>query len=250
MEKPKVGVFGFSGCAGCQLQILNLEDVLLDVLSLIDLMNFRMASSKNTEGPFDVSFVEGSIVHEEQVEELKQIREESKILVALGTCACYGGVQSLRNFFGIDGAKKIVYADTKMDYTYTETKPISEYVKVDFSLPGCPIDKDEFVETLKSLLMGKVLKPKSYAVCVECKLRENFCLLERGEICMGPVTMGGCKATCPTNGHVCEGCRGPVEEANIASEVELLLKKISQEDLLRRFRMYTAGAKEFSEVRV
>ena len=245
--KPRIGIFGFTGCAGCQLEILNLEDILLDLLSTVDVVNFRMAKSENSDGPFDISFVEGSIMSY-QVDELKKIRENSKTLVAIGSCACHGGVQYLQNF--MENPWKIVYNDKKMIYSSPDTKPLSSYVKVDYLLPGCPMDKDEFVEFVKSVLMGKKPVLKTYPVCVECKLKENICLLERGIMCLGPVSLAGCSAKCPSNGYPCEGCRGPVEEANIASQAELMKEKgIDPVDLIRRFRMFTSGAKEFEEVK-
>ncbi|MDI6916635.1 MAG: hypothetical protein QMC80_02425 [Thermoplasmatales archaeon] len=245
--KPGVGIFGFTGCAGCQLEILNLEDILLDLPSVVDIINFRMAKSENLDGPLDISFVEGSIM-KYQVGELKKIRKNSKILVAIGSCACYGGVQYLQNF--IEKPWKIVYNDKKMKYASPDTKSLSSYVKVDYSLPGCPIDKEEFVDFLKSVLLGRKPKMKSYPICVECKLRENDCLLEKGTICLGPVTVAGCNSKCPNNNYACEGCRGPVEEANISSQAELMKEKgIDPVDLIRRFRMFTSGAKEFQEAK-
>lgn len=244
--KPRIGIFGFTGCAGCQLEILNLEDILLDICNLVDVVNFRMMKSENSDGPFDISFVEGSIMGY-QVDELKKIRENSKILVAIGICACYGGVQYLQNF--MEKPWEIVYDDKKMVYASSDTKPLTSYVKVDYLLPGCPMDKDEFVDFVKCMLLGKKPKMKTYPVCVECKLKENICLLEREIMCLGPVSLAGCSAKCPSKGYPCEGCRGPVEEANISSQAELMKEKgIEPIDIIRRFRMFTSGAKEFQEV--
>jgi len=241
--KPIIGIFGFTGCAGCQLEILNLEDILLDLFSMVDVVNFRMAKSENSDGPFDISFVEGSIMSY-QVDELKKIREKSKVLVAIGSCACHGGVQYLQNF--MEKPWRIVYNDKKMIYSSPDTKPLSSYVKVDYILPGCPMDKNEFVEFVKSMLIGKKPVLKTYPVCVECKMKENICLLERGIMCLGPVSLAGCNAKCPSNEYPCEGCRGPVEEANISSQADLMKEKgVDPVDLIRRFRMFTSGAKEF-----
>jgi len=241
--KPIIGIFGFTGCAGCQLEILNLEDILLDLFSMVDVVNFRMAKSENSDGPFDISFVEGSIMSY-QVDELKKIREKSKVLVAIGSCACHGGVQYLQNF--MEKPWRIVYNDKKMIYSSPDTKPLSSYVKVDYILPGCPMDKNEFVEFVKSMLIGKKPVLKTYPVCVECKMKENICLFERGIMCLGPVSLAGCNAKCPSNEYPCEGCRGPVEEANISSQADLMKEKgVDPVDLIRRFRMFTSGAKEF-----
>jgi len=245
MSKPKVGIFNFTGCSGCQLEILNLEDILLDIVGAVDIVNFRTAMRNKGPGPYDVSFVEGSISSTEHVEELKKIREQSGLLVAIGSCACFGGVQTIRDqTLGLEEAKKKIYGDVKMNFDYLEQKPLSEYVKVDFMLPGCPMVKEEFVETVKSLLMGKPLRYKPYPVCVECRLRENQCLLEKGYICLGPLTMAGCGAKCPSNGSPCDACRGPVEESAIAAEAELLKKRgIEPKELIRKLRTFGANMK-------
>lgn len=250
MKKPRVAVVGFTGCAGCQLELLNLEE-LLDVIEKIELTKFRLAKSEVSEDHYELAFVEGSISEEAQIEELRNLRKQSKFLVALGSCASYGGVQSISNFINLEEAHKTVYGRKKINYYPIKARPLSAWVKVDFELPGCPIDRNEFLEVLKDLLLGKIPKPKPYPVCMECKLRENICpLVERNELCLGPVTRAGCEAKCPSNGALCEGCRGPVEEANIASEASILKEKgLDPKEIIRKFRMYCAGAKEFQEVK-
>ena len=95
-SKPQIGIVGFTGCAGCQLSILDLENELLDLLGLVDIIDFRMAMSGNKKGPYDILFVEGSIVNKHQEEELIELREKAKVLVAIGSCASFGGLQAIR----------------------------------------------------------------------------------------------------------------------------------------------------------
>ncbi len=245
MAKPKIGIFNFTGCSGCQLEILNLEDAILDIVGAIDIVNFRTAMRHKGPGPYDVAFVEGSIASKEQADELAEIRKQSGLLVAIGSCACFGGVQTIRDqTVGLEAGRKKVYGDVKMNYDYLEQKPLSDYVKVDFMLPGCPMVKEEFVEAVKALLMGRPLRYKSYPVCVECRLRENQCLIEKGEVCLGPLTMGGCSAKCTSNGAACFACRGAVEESAVAAEAELLKKKgIDPKEVLRKLKTFGANRK-------
>ncbi len=214
LEKPKVGVFGFTGCEGCQLQISNKEENLGDLLGAIDIRTFRLISSDKNDD-YDIAFVEGSITTEEEAERLKKIRAQAKILIAMGACACLGGVHNLRSRFPLEETVKSVYGDFQ-----TESGPvrrISDVVDVDVELPGCPISKDEFEWLVRHLIMGVIPQFPQYPVCVECKQRINTCVLDMGILCLGPVTRGGCNAICPRNHFGCWGCRGPAEEANYDS---------------------------------
>jgi len=238
-------------CGGCQLEILNLEPVLLDLVEVIELVNFPEAQSENKDGPYDVAFVEGSVTTREEIERIKNIRKESKFLVALGTCACYGGVQSIRNFGDVEEARKQVYDDDGSHIDALPATGLDEHVNVDYYMRGCPVDRSEIVDVLTSLLIGKTPEPKHYSVCVECKLAEYACLLNEGKLCMGPVTNAGCKARCPAVSVPCDGCRGPYDQANLESFIEILKeKKISVEDILRKFRMYTSWAPQYRNLKV
>jgi sulfhydrogenase subunit delta len=218
MAKPKVGIFGLTGCAGDQLVILNCEDELLDLVELIDIRSFLMASSAvDEESELDVAFVEGAVVtaHDEQV--LRRARARSKLLVALGTCASWGGVAQLQ--------------------------PLSKYVQVDAAITGCPIEKHEFLDAVTNLLRGQLPVFPTYPVCVECKANENECLLAGGHaFCSGPVTVAGCHARCTTLGVACIGCRGPVPDANFASAVTMYAEHgFSDQDIKGRLNWFAAG---------
>jgi coenzyme F420-reducing hydrogenase gamma subunit len=219
LDKPKVGVFGFTGCEGCQLQIANKEDTLAALLAAIDIRNFRLISSDKTDD-YDIAFVEGSIVTDEEVAELKKIRAQAKILVAMGACAILGGVHNLRARFPLPETVEAVYGDQPK--AVGSVRRLSDVVPVDLELPGCPINKAEFEWLVRHLILGIEPQFPQYSVCMECKQRVNSCVLDMGILCMGPVTRGGCTAICPRNHFGCWGCRGPAEEANYESLVQIL----------------------------
>ena len=219
LEKPKVGFFGFTGCEGCQLQMANKEETLGDLLNAIEVMNFRLISSDKGDG-YDVAFVEGSITTEAEVARLKQIRNQAKILVAIGACACFGGVNNLRSRFSLGDTVKEVYGRYAIESG--SVKKITDVVDVDFELPGCPISKPEFEWLVRHLIVGVIPQLPQYAVCVECKQRFNTCVFDMGMICMGPITRAGCNAICPRNSAGCWGCRGAVEGANFESFIQIL----------------------------
>jgi coenzyme F420-reducing hydrogenase gamma subunit len=227
MSKPVVGIFGLTGCAGDQLVILNCEDRLLDIVSLIDVRDFLMASSENDTGcQLDVALVEGAVLSNKDADRLRAIRKRSKTLVALGTCAVWGGVAAMDR--GADRSKllELVYGDTGLQYDSTPAQALHEVVKVDLKITGCPIEKDHFMTALASLLNGDAPAYPLYPVCTECRMMENNCLLiERGELCCGPITAGGCNARCPDLRVPCVGCRGPVEDANSTSMLAMLEEK-------------------------
>lgn len=245
--KPTIGIFSLTSCSGCQLEILNNEDILLDMASHIKIIHFPIAQENNNEGPYDISFVEGSVTNKEQAEKIKDIREKSKFVVAIGACAVNGGVQSIRRFMKPKEADKIVYKG-KPPVESIEPAAISNYIKVDYNIRGCPIVKEEFADVLKDLLIGKIPKEKIFPVCVECREKENECLLQNGKFCMGPVTYGGCGALCPSNFMICNGCRGPIDDASMLSEIEQLEKDgIKNDELHRLFTLFTG--KDYEETR-
>jgi sulfhydrogenase subunit delta len=240
-QKPTVGIFGLTSCAGCQLQILNMEDQLLNLLGVIDLKAFEMAQSNNQPGPYDIAFVEGSAASEEEIALLEQIRGQSGILIALGTCADLGGVQALKNGQDMEALFKKVYGDGPTGAVGSiPYEPIKRHVKVDFAIRGCPIDKEEFIRVVTALIYGGALNIPNYAVCIECKMAENNCLFAEGrDVCLGPITRAGCGAKCPSFGKSCDGCRGLLDEANVAQEVELFAQHgLTPEDVLRRITLF------------
>lgn len=221
IKKPKVAFFDFTCCEGCQLQIANKEDSLIDLLSLVEVANFREISSEKRDD-YDIAFIEGAISRQDEVDRVKEIREKAETLVALGTCACYGGVNSLKNKFPLEDTVREVYGD---DFKETlPVKSVKEVVHVDFEIPGCPISKAEFEDIVTHLVLGADFSYHKYPVCVECKQNLNHCLLQEGKICLGPITRAGCDAVCINGKLPCYGCRGPAAEQNWPSLKSILLE--------------------------
>ena len=224
--KPKVAFFDFACCEGCQLQIANLEENVVGLANLVDVVEFREVLTGKAP-QYDIAFVEGSITRKEDEERLKDIRSRSKLLVAYGQCAVTGGINRLKNQWpSLDDVKKQVYGKNyKMPHLDTyPTRGIDAVVKVDLYIPGCPIDRDEFLRIVKELLLGKKPGLANYPVCVECKLKENVCLFDFGIVCLGPLARAGCGAKCPSNGVACECCRGTVDNPNTNAMHEILEK--------------------------
>ena len=190
IKKPKVAFFDFTCCEGCQLQIANKEETLLDLLSLVEVVNFREISSDKSDD-YEIAFIEGAISRQDEIERVKAIREKAETLIALGTCACFGGVNSIKNKFSMEDVVQEVYGDDHKDTL--PVKSVNEIVHVDFEIPGCPISKSEFESIVTHLVLGADFSYKKYPVCVECKQNLNHCLLEEGKICLGPITRAACR---------------------------------------------------------
>ena len=245
MGKPKVGIYGLTGCAGDQLVLLNCEDELLDIAGALDIKFFPMAMTGDDRlGYLDIVFVEGSVVQPRDEKMLKKLRERATFLVAIGTCAVWGGVQAMRNEIPRKRFKMQVYGQAGTIFETIAPQPLSSFVKVDAAIPGCPIEKEQLLQGVAALLHGDLPDLANYAVCTECKMAEYPCLLlEKGQLCLGPITVAGCKARCPGHGQPCIGCRGPVEEANVASELKVLQEKgFTWSDIQNRLRTFAAAA--------
>ncbi len=239
--KPRVAFFDFTGCEGCQLEVLNFNLEIVDLITAVDIVEFREASSDHSD-EYDVAFIEGSMTTEKDVERLQGIRKNAKVLVALGACACTGGVNALKNRFPMEENLKVVYGDSAKWYKTIPTKAAHQIVPVEFFLHGCPPNRVEVVKLVKCLLTGKKFEMCHNPVCVECKMAENICAFERGEFCLGPVTRGGCNAVCVTAGRKCWGCRALVDEPNVNSEKDLLKKYgLTVDDMLTQFKLFNAN---------
>jgi coenzyme F420-reducing hydrogenase gamma subunit len=236
--KPKVAFFDFASCEGCQLQITNLGEGLLDILGAVDVVEFREAISEKWDGDYDVVFIEGSIGDAHNEERLKKIRARTKVLVAYGACACTGGVNGMKNSFELDEIRQSVYGKDYKLFDSTPTKAVHQVVKVDYSINGCPIYAPELVEVLKCALRGLPYTVPDNPVCAECKLNENVCMYERGLACLGPWTKAGCNSWCVNNGNICYGCRGEVSNpAKCAGDV-IAKYNLKPELIKAKFDMY------------
>lgn len=241
-NKPKVAFFDFACCEGCQLQVANLEEDIIKLLDLVDLVEFREVMTGSTSETYDIAFIEGSITRKSDEKRLQDIRECSKLLVAYGQCAVSGGINRLKNIWhSMDDVKKCVYGDdSHMPHLDTyPTKGVDEVVKVDLYIPGCPINRDEFLHMVKELSLGKIPRLPNHPVCVECKLKENICLFDKGVICLGPLARAGCGAICPSNGSPCEACRGTVDNPNKNAMHEILDKyNYTVEEIKRTINLF------------
>ncbi len=246
-RKPKLAVWKFSSCDGCQLSLLDCEDALLDVAGAIDIANFPEASRAVVAGPYDVSLVEGSITTPHDAERIHKIRRSSKFLVTIGACATAGGIQALRNFKNVKDFITIVYANPAYIETLNRSTAISDHIPVDFELRGCPVNKNQLVEVLSAYLNDR--KPNIYphAVCIECKMKGTTCLMvSQGIPCLGPVTHAGCGALCPSYNRGCFACYGPKETPNTAALAERLHQMgVWEPDVMRAFRGFNAYAEPF-----
>ena len=213
-DRPTLAVWKFASCDGCQLTLLDCEDELLAIADRVRIAHFLEATSATVEGPYDISLVEGSVTTPSDVERIRRVREQSKLLVTIGACACAGGIQALRNFADIDEFRSIVYARPEYIKTLATSTPIAALVKVDLELRGCPIDREQLLETLSALLIGRRPDLPGHSVCFQCKARGVTCLRVLGKTCLGPVTHAGCGALCPAYGRGCFGCFGPAAGAS------------------------------------
>lgn len=241
MTRPTLAIAGLTACFGCQLTLLNCEAELPSLAECLDFTYFPMATSRNDiERDFSAALVEGAVSTPDDLETLIRLRSRSRILVSFGTCACWGGVAAMNNHLSREAMKQSVYGEAAGSTESFNPVPLSRFVTVDFSITGCPPEKSELLATLAALVHGTLPLFPQYPVCTECRIRECPCLLmERGEPCLGPVTQAGCNARCPAVAVKCEGCRGPVTEANVVSELEMLQEKgISREELIRRLRRF------------
>lgn len=227
MEKLKIGIYELTGCAGDALLILDCESQLIDIFQAADIEAFLMAKSDNSHGPVDIALVEGSVTTEEEKEELLAIRQRAGLVIAMGNCACEGGIQAALTASG-NWTKEFrqVYKDLiPTNVKPIPSQPIDAFIKVDYYLPGCPIGQEQFLTTFTRLLAGHPPELYRFPVCMECKWQENDCLLNKNIACLGPLTKAGCRAICPTHNLPCVGCWGPAEEANRSAEFKLLLEK-------------------------
>jgi sulfhydrogenase subunit delta len=245
--KPRVGVFKFASCDGCQLSLLDAEDELLGVAGAVDIAYFPEATSVMLKGPYDIGLVEGSITTHHDAQRIQEVRRQCRTLITIGACATAGGIQALRNWKDVDEFVRVVYATPQYISTLKLSTPIAEHVPVDFELRGCPINKHQLIELIAATLAGRRPNIPAYCVCVECKRRSTVCVaVARGIACLGPVTQAGCGALCPAYDRGCYGCYGPMESPNTAS-LTSQFRILGQTDaqIARGFRGINAWAWQF-----
>jgi coenzyme F420-reducing hydrogenase gamma subunit len=217
-RKPRLAVWKFASCDGCQLSLLDCEDELLAVADAIDIAYFMEATRGRISGRYDLSLVEGSITTAHDAERIREVRRLSNVLITIGACATAGGIQALRNFADVKEYTSVVYARPDYISTLATSTAIADHVRVDFELRGCPINKRQLLEVVSAYLAKRKPVTPAHSVCVECKLAGNVCVMvAHGTPCLGPVTHAGCGAICPAYNRGCYGCYGPMETPNAPS---------------------------------
>lgn len=248
-RKPRLAVFKFASCDGCQLSLLDAEDELLAICDRVEISHFAEASSDLRSGPYDVTLVEGSITNEEDAARIRRIRADSKFLMTIGACATAGGIQALRNWSDVKEWVASVYPSPEFIQTLATSTPIADHVHVDFALQGCPIDHRQLVSILLALAEGRQPRVPSHSVCLDCKERGTVChVVAKGEPCLGPVTQSGCGAICPAYNRGCYGCFGPSRPANTGSLISQFVSLGYTPDRLQPlFRSFNAGSPAFHQ---
>jgi len=246
--RPKLAVWKFASCDGCQLSLLDCEDELLQLADTVEIAYFMEASSRQVEGPYDLSLVEGSITTAEDARRIRDVRAQSRALVTIGACATAGGIQALRNFADVDAFTRVVYAQPEYIDTLKTSTPISDHVAVDFELHGCPINKQQLLEVISAFIHRRPPQVPPHSVCVECKLRGTVCVwVAHGTPCMGPVTHAGCGAICPAYNRGCYACYGPKENTNTESLAHWWQQELGTERItvIENLRNFNAAAPAF-----
>jgi sulfhydrogenase subunit delta len=239
MKKPNVGIFDFACCEGCQLQIANMGEDVLDLLGSINVLEWREVMSEKWGRNLDIAIIEGSITDPHAVKRIQQIRKKAKVLITIGSCATIGGVNGMKNNFDLNDIRQYVYGGSYRFFPTELTRAVHQVAKVDYFVHGCPMYIPEFVAVIKAALQGIPYYVPDYPVCVECKLNENVCMYDRKVTCLGPVTKAGCNSWCINNGNICYGCRGMVSNPNEKGAKDVLAKyRIPMELILNKMNMY------------
>ncbi len=246
-RKPRLAVFKFASCDGCQLSLLDAEDELLAVCGIVDIAYFLEATSRIQEGPYDVALVEGSITTPHDVERIQEVRRQSSYLITIGACATAGGIQALRNWGDVTDFTQAVYATPEYISTLETSTAIADHVAVDFELRGCPINQYQLIEVLQALVAGRKPRTKTHSVCMDCKQQGNVCIpVATGEPCLGPVTQSGCGAICPTFSRGCYGCYGPAQQTHVQSLTDQLMSEgAAPQQLVQLLRNFNSAAEPF-----
>ncbi len=248
-RRPRLAVFKFASCDGCQLQLLSCEDELLQIADRVDIVHFLEASSHVEPGPYDIALVEGSISTQEDRKRIQEIRHQTRFLITIGACATSGGIQALKNWGDRAEFLRCVYASPEFISTLSTSTPISDHVAVDFELRGCPIDRHQLLEVLVAVLNRRRPRTPVHSVCLDCKRSGTVCVaVARDLACMGPVTQSGCGAICPAYHRGCYGCFGPAGQANCEPLADHYLQRgKTTEELVPLLRNFNAAAPAFRD---
>jgi len=242
MSKPKIAIFEFTDCEGCEVEIVSLREKILALEKRVDIVNWRLGQDNNQPGPYDLTIIEGTPITPHEIGSLKRLRQESKVLIGLGACACLGGIPAIMDPKKRKQWYKKIYGDKYRPRGF-DALPLSAYVKVDFLIHGCPVNNLEVVRILSELLAGRTPRYRGYSVCLECKQAGNECRLLNKKPCLGPITQGGCEAVCISGGSPCYGCFGNRQEAEVDNLLKILNKITDKKEIDRYFSMFLSRVK-------
>lgn len=243
-RRPRIAIFDFTGCEGCELQLANKEETLLPFLEVVDVVSWREVSSEHRDD-YDIALMDGAISRPDEIARLERIRRTAAVLVALGSCACFGGVNRHKNACDLDAANREVYGDHAKETL--PVQPVHNHVKVDLEIPGCPVSKAEVERIVQHLIWNIPFRFPVYPVCFECKQRFSICTFEQGQLCLGPITRAGCTAPCPASGLGCWGCRGPAQEPAFEDFLHITSERgFERRDVLERLHFF-GGFEEWLE---
>ena len=247
--KSRLAIVRFASCGGCQSQFFNLGEEFLVLAETLTVAFFPAARSRTRAGPYDITFVEGSITTRDDARRIVAVRAQSRWLITIGACATAGGIQALLNWADIERYKQVAYPSPELVSTLSTSTPVAEHVPVDFEIWGCPIDPRQLLAVVRALLSGARPFLPSHSVCLECKRRGNVCVaVATGEPCLGPVTRTGCGAICPQLQRGCYGCFGPADDPNMGALTWLLAAQgLGRAEAVRRLRHVNAHARRFRE---
>lgn len=245
-QKPRIAIYDFTDCEGCEVAIISLREKLLVLEKQIDIVDWRLGQEKKEPGPFLAAIIEGTPITQDEIDTLKWLRENSKYILSLGACASLAGIPGIVEKKDRERFYKEIYGENYKPKGI-DALPLHAYVKVDFFIHGCPVNSDEVIKTLEELLSGRIPSYRPYSVCFECKLAGNKCRITEGKPCLGPITQGGCGAVCVSGGSPCYGCFGAREEAGLEALVNALKKIADKKEIKRYFTMFFKQMPEWKE---
>lgn len=247
--KPKVAFFDFTSCEGCQLTVLDSLQTNPELLDVVDIVEFREAMTGHAD-QYDIAFIEGSCTRRSDETRLASIRSRAAVVVALGSCAHIGGINAIRNKMPLEEVRNVVYGTEAHHFDTYPARPIGAVIAVDYAIPGCPINPEEFLGIVTVLLQGRSPELPDYPVCIECKLRETVCVYHLGRACLGPVTRAGCQAICPSRGYECVGCRGLISNPNLESLSQVMAEHgLSESAAKNKLEMFLSWELENRQVK-
>jgi len=253
VNKPRIAIYDFTDCEGCEVKLVSLREKILDLEKRVDIVDWRLGQERkdnyiSAEGkPFlTAAVIEGTPITQHEIDTLKYLRENSALIIALGACACVGGIPGIITKSEREKWNRKIYGEN-YNPKGVDSLPLEAYVKVDYFIHGCPADSDEIARVFEEILAGKKPSYRPYSVCYECKLAGNKCRIVSGQPCLGPITQGGCGAICVSGGSPCYGCFGKREDANVDGLLDALVKIADKKEIEKYFTMYFTQNAEYQE---